>query len=287
MKLKSGIDKYLNYLEIKEASTETIRGYRILLYEFDRFVCQHMSKSVSCKEVLIDHIEAFLAYRKEKGDQATSRNRHYYILRGFFGFLVKRDIIIKNPVIMIEPVKLHVKERHYLSIEQIEKLIKAIDNETIKTAVQMIAYTGMRVSEVCNLRHIDIDWKHNILNVISGKGNKDRVIPMSEKLTSILDDFVGHDNKRKKSEFFFSTNRYHSISPDYINRELKKASIQIDLLITPTAHVLRHSFASELVKRKASLPSIQKILGHADLRITSRYIHQNVEQLREAVDLIF
>jgi len=186
----------------------------------------------------------------------------------------------------IDPIRLHPVERPYLTMEEISKLITSIKNETIKVAVTTLAYTGLRVNELCSLKQYEVDLATKLIYVNCGKGNKSRVVPITERLHMVLEDYLQYENKRKPSEYFFSTNRYHTISPDYINKCIRFASEDIGLPFKPTAHILRHSFASALVSRNASLPSVQKILGHADLRITSRYIHQDIDALKEAVNLL-
>lgn len=286
MLLESAITLYLQHLDLKECSKETIRGYRILLYEFMRILESHHNGPVFIRDISCADVELFLSFRRSVGDMPTSRNRHFYILSAFFGFLLTRDLIEKNIMHMLAPIKINPKERKYLEMSQIEQLLDAIDPAILRVAVTTLAYTGLRVSELCNLRNSDVDLEKRVIRVISGKGNKDRNVPISEKLYRVLLDYTNRLKPRTHTDYFFSTHKNPKITDDYINRVIKIAADKIGLDFKPTAHTLRHSFASALVQKNASLPSVQRILGHADLRITSRYIHQNFSQIKDAVDLI-
>ena len=286
MLLSTALQLYVNYLELKESSKMTIKSYRTLLNEFMRYVESYHNGPVSIDEIKCSDIEMFLAFRRSVGDVPTSRNRHFYILSGFFGFLLNRDLVEKNIMKMLTPIKINQKERKYLEFHQIEELLDAIEPPILKVAVTTLAYTGLRVSELCNLKDSDIDLDTRVIRVVSGKGNKDRLVPISEKLHPILLDYTIRLKPRKQTDYFFATHKNPVITDDYINRVIKAAATKIGLDFKPTAHTLRHSFASALVKKNAPLPSVQRILGHADLRITSRYIHQNFNQIKDAVDLI-
>lgn len=279
-------EKYLQHLSMKECSNETIRGYRILLREFDYITRVVRGQEVTLTEIEPADIEHFLVHRKMKGDQPSSRNRHYYILKGYFCFLEKRGLLIRNPMAIISPIKVSIKERPYLKLEDMKRICLGIEQETVRTMVFVLSYTGMRISEVCQLKLEDIDLDDGIIRIVNGKGNKSRSVPINRSLESILRDYVTLAKRYKGTALFFSTNRNPSVSPDYINREIKKSAIALGFTNIPTAHIFRHSFASALVYNNAPLPSVQKLLGHADLRITSRYIHQSMNELKDAVALL-
>ena len=129
-----------------------------------------------------------------------------------------------------------------------------------------------------------MDLKNKLIKVISGKGKKNRVVPLNNKIYRLLKKYLSIRNRT--SDQFFTTNKSQSLSPVYVNMHLKKATEKLKWSKHITAHILRHSFASALVKENAPLPAIQSLLGHSDLRVTSIYIHQNLEQLQDAVNLI-
>lgn len=286
MLLDTAINLYIQHLELKESAKETIRGYRILLCEFMRYTESNHNGAVLITDITCADVERFLAFRKSVGDMPSTRNRHFYILNTFFKFLVVREVIEKNIMSVLVPIKINHKERQYLELEQVHALIDAIEPPILKIAVTTLAYTGLRVSELCNLKDTDVDLEKRVIKVISGKGNKDRIVPISERLYKVLLDYTNNLKPAKLTNYFFATHKNPKITDDYINRVIKIAALKVGLDFKPTAHTLRHSFASALVQNDAPLPSIQRILGHADLRITSRYIHQSFSQIKDAVDLI-
>ena len=207
MLISSAIQLYVNYLELKESSKETIRGYRILLNEFMRIIESHHNGPTSIKDIRCSDIELFLAFRRSVGDKPTSRNRHFYILSGFFGFLLNRDLVEKNIMNMLTPIKINEKERKYLELHQIKRLLDAIKPPILKVAVTTLAYTGLRVSELCNLRDSDVDLDTRVIRVIAGKGNKDRVVPISEKLYDELLNYTVKLKPRKLTDYFLLLTR--------------------------------------------------------------------------------
>jgi integrase/recombinase XerD len=286
MLIEKSIEGFIKHLQSKERSKETIRGYNLTLLDFKRYIEKQMNGQVYLDEITLNNLEGYLEYRKGVGDQPVSRNRTLYIFRSFYDYLVKRDIIEKDISQKLEPIKLQQKERLYLLPNEVETLLDAIDHPIIKPAATTLAYTGLRVSELCNLTLENVDLDRGVINVKQGKGNKDRTVPLNEKLQELLKNYVEIVRPNTSSDRFFATAKTGKLSPQYINRCLKDSIEKLGWTKHVTAHILRHSFASTLVRNNASLPAVQSILGHSDLRVTSRYIHQNLEQLRDAVNLI-
>ncbi len=286
MLLLSAIEMFRKHLQSKERSKQTVRGYTLSLREFNNYITRELNGQVYLDEVQVKHLEAFLAFRKDKGDQPVSRNRMLYIFRSFYAFLFRQEIIEVDISQRLEPIKLQMKERMHLSLKEVEELLSAIEHPLIQVAGFGLAYTGLRVSELCNLTLKDIDLKKGLLKVREGKGKKDRTVPISGKLNDILSNYLKCIRPTIDSEFFFATSKTGKLSPAYINYCLNETTEKLGWEKHVTAHILRHSFASNLVRNKASLPAVQNLLGHSDLRVTSRYIHQNMDELETAVNLI-
>ena len=286
MYLYEAMEGFKFHLVSKERSVETIKGYWQVLTGFKAYIESVKGVSVHVGDINLEDLEGYLFYRKGEGDQAVSRNRALYIFRSFYTYLDKRDLISRNISRKLEPIKFQQKERIYLTGEELEELIDAIDHPLIKVGITTLSYTGLRVSELCNLTLDDVDLDNKMLKVINGKGNKDRIIPINDSLNYILQDYLDFIRPNVTSDRFLATEKTGKISPQYINLILKKTTRKLGWDKHITAHIIRHSFASNLVKNNASLPSIQSLLGHSDLRVTSRYIHQNLEELQMAVNLI-
>lgn len=286
MLLEKAIDEFIQHLKSKERSTMTVRGYRMMLMDFKRYIEKELNGQVYLDEIILAHLEGYLDYRKQQGDQPVSRNRALYIFRSFFSYLDKRDLVDKDISQKLEPITLQQKERTYLLPEEVETLLAAIDHAIIKVAATTLAYTGLRVSELCNLTLDDVNFDTECIQVRHGKGNKDRTVPMNPKLKAILITYLKTIRPTTPSDKFFATKRTGALSDQSINRYLKMTTKKLGWTKHVTAHILRHSFASTLVRNNASLPAVQNLLGHSDLRVTSRYIHQDLGQLQAAVNLM-
>lgn len=286
MLLEKAIQGFSDHLESKERSQETVRGYGQALRDFKKYMEKKNNGHVYVDEIDVSDLEGYLSYRKAEGDQPVSRNRSLYILRSFYDYLAKRDIVTKDISQKLEPIKVQRKERTYLEEEETEELIEAIDHPVIKAAVITMSYTGLRVSELCSLTLEDVNLDTGLIKVRQGKGNKDRTVPINDKLLEILKEYKDSCRTEVDTDRFFATAKTGKLSPQSINRCLHQATEKLNWSKQVTAHVLRHSFASRLVKNKVDLPALQRILGHSDLRVTSMYIHQNLDQLKDAVSLM-
>jgi integrase/recombinase XerD len=245
-----------------------------------------MNGQVYVDEITVNHMEDYLSYRKDQGDQPITRNKSLYIFRSFFNYLVRKDQVERNISLNLEPIQYQQKERVYLLPEEMVTLIETLDHVIVKSAVITMANTGLRVSELCQLTLDDVDLKNKVIKVRKGKGNKDRSIPINDKLHQELTTYLKDHRPLVSSERFFATSKTGTLSRQTINHELEVATTKLGWSKHVTAHILRHSFASSLVRNNAPLPAVQKLLGHSDLRVTSRYIHQNMDQLHQAVNLI-
>jgi integrase/recombinase XerD len=131
-----------------------------------------------------------------------------------------------------------------------------------------------------------VELKNKVIKVRQGKGNKDRSIPINDKLHQELTAYLKDHRPLVSSDRFFATSKTGTLSRQTINHELEVTTTKLGWSKHVTAHILRHSFATSLVRNNAPLPAVQKLMGHSDLRVTSRYIHQNMDQLHQAVNLI-
>ena len=286
MLVSVAIEVFITYLQTSGRSPETQRGYRISLISFNRFLESQFNGPGYIDEIELSHLEGYLTYRKVQGDQAVSRNRLLSIIRSFYNYLTKRELVARDISLKLEPIRVQQKERLHLDQSEVDILVESIRHPIVKAAVKTLAYTGLRVSELCHLKLDDVDLDRGIIKVIAGKGNKDRLVPMCAKLKAILQEYLHNTRPVADTDLFFATEKTGQLSPVYVNRILKQATDELGWSKHVTAHILRHSFASNLVRSKAPLVAIQKILGHSDLRMTSHYLHQNMIELQDAVNLL-
>ena len=285
MLLKQAIASYIKHLELIDRSGETIKGYESELNCFNNFVTVKHNCPVYVEDIVLQDLEDYLLHEKERGIASASRSRSLYILKSFYNYCCKKDICTKNLAGLLEPIKIEQKERVFITEAEFEDLVKAIQHPVIRTVVQTMFYTGGRMAEIVNLKQQDVDLKNKVLHIIKGKGKKNRDVPINEKLYGILTHYLTHI-RESESGRFFAISRTGKVSDSYINSCIHAAVAELGWTKDISAHVLRHSFGTNLLEKGASVVSIQKLLGHANLAVTSRYLHQDINKLSDAVNLL-
>lgn len=287
MLLSQGIQEFVKYMKLIDRSEQTITGYRKELTYFNDFLSVKHNCPVYIKDIELKDLEDYLLDQKNRGISTASRSRSVYILRSFYNYCVKKDICSKNLASLLEPVKVKQKEREFITEEEFEQLAKAIKKPVMRTVVQTMFYTGGRVSEILNLKLEDVDLENRVVYIIEGKGNKDRNIPINDKLYIILKNYL--ENIRETdvpSDRFFANKTTGKVSTSYLNRCIAQAAYDLGWEKQISSHILRHSFGTNLLEKGASVVSIQKLLGHTTLAVTSRYLHQDMKTLSDTVNLL-
>lgn len=287
MQLNQAIEEFINYMDLIDRSKSTIVDYRNSLRKLNDFIQRRNNGPVYLEDITLEDLEDFLRYEKDRGLASASRSSILYTMKSFYNFLCKKEYCEKNIAVHLEPIKVQQKERDYLTEEEFEELVSAIDQPLIKAVLQTLFYTGGRISEITNLKLEDVDLENNVIHIIAGKGNKDRDIPISLKLHKILKDYLKRTRRPSvKTDRFFTTVKTGKVSNNYINGCIRKALIKLGWDRKISAHNLRHSFSSNLLDKGASVVSIQKLLGHTSLTVTTRYLHQDKKTLSDAVNLL-
>lgn len=285
MLLNQGIKDFVRYMKLIDRSKQTITGYEKELNYFDDFLSVKHNCPMYIEDITLQDLEDYLLDQKKRKISTASRSRSVYILRSFYNYCTKKDIVEKNLAALIEPVKVKQKEREFLTEEEFEELAGAIKHPTIKTVVQTLFYTGGRISEITDLKLEEVDLENRVIHIIEGKGGKDRDIPISDRLHKILKNYL-ENIREADSDRFFALEKTGKVSPTYVNRLIREATAEIGLEKEVSAHILRHSFGTNLLEKGASVVSIQKLLGHANLAVTTRYLHQDINKLSDAVNLL-
>lgn len=287
MLLNQAIQSFLEHMNVIDRSQETITGYAFELNNFNNFLTLKNNCPVYVQDVVLQDLEDYMSNEKNRGRASSSRSRSLYILKSFYNYCCKKDICIKNYAGLLEPVKVKQKERVFITEQEFEDLVSEIKHPVIKTAVQTMFYTGGRMSEIIHLELDDVDMKNKVVHIIEGKGKKDRDIPICDKLFNILSNYL--ENIRKPDielNMFFATKTTGKLSHNFINRRIHEATAKLGWSKDISAHILRHSFGTNLLEKGASVVSIQKLLGHSNLAVTTRYLHQDMQKLSDAVNLL-
>lgn len=278
--IEHNIDKYMDYLKYeRKLSNNTVSSY----YENLKKFYLHFEKQ-NILNLSTDEIRDFLY-----DDSVLARTRAHYltVLNSFYNYLINENIINHNPVETIKLPKLAKKLPEFLTIEEVDKLlninpVKIYDYRNIAMLETLYA-TGVRVSELCNIKLSDINYDECIIKIF-GKGKKERIVPINESaydaLTNYINNYRSFLLKSKTSEYVFINNYGNPISRVGFFKILKKlcndAGIQKDV----SPHTLRHSFATHLLNNGANLRVIQQLLGHSNITTTQIYSHLSNESLK-------
>ena len=275
------VSKYLDYLNYeRKLASNTIKSYFNDLKEFDLYF------NGDLKNLLYKDIQDYLSTLQDKNSRTVA---HYItVINSFYSFLVSDGIIGENPCTNIASPKLSKKLPNYLTEEEVDRLLDVrlvtpYDYRN-KAMLELLYATGLRITELCNLKITDIDINNCFVRVF-GKGKKERIVPVSDValkyLTIYIDSYRNIILKNTVSDYLFISNYLTNISRQgffkIIKSECKRAGIEKNV----SPHVLRHSFATHLLKHGADLRVIQELLGHEDISTTQIYAHLVNEKLKK------
>jgi integrase/recombinase XerD len=234
-------------------------------------------------------ISRFLAKRYNDGIGNRSSARILSSLRRFYGYHVRENNISADPTALIDSPHIGRPLPHSLSEEDVERLLNAPDTETTlgcrdKTMLEMLYATGLRVSELVNLRLDEVSLRQGVVR-ITGKGNKERLVPFGEEAMSWLEKYLNQARKdllhSRQCGFVFVTNRGDSMTRQAFWHIIKRYALKAGITKTLSPHTLRHAFATHLLNHGADLRVVQLLLGHSDLSTTQIYTHIARERLKE------
>jgi site-specific recombinase XerD len=281
------LDLLVDYMVSIDRSERTIYLYRRDLLMVKRFIEELHNGPIYIEDVTQNDLEAFMRYTKEvKNYSPNSRSNLFYTLRTFYAFCYKKEIVPRDIAVTMDFMKMPKKERFYLTEEEAEKVIAAISNKLVNLIATFLFNTGLRISECLNLKMDDVDFKKRTIHIREGKGRKDRIVPINNRLYDLLIDYRDNWREGHNSDFFFSTKKTGTVSYPHVNSTIHAAGKSAGIKNSVSCHILRHSFASALVKKNVNLVHIQKLLGHESLAVTSIYTHTNLEALSDAVNAL-
>jgi len=276
------IRSFLDSLFIEKGlSKNTIKSYESDLKEFFAW-CHNIHKKLPSK-LNSSSINIYLGHLFNKNIKSSSVNRKLSTLKAFYIFLYKQKLILKIPTEDIETPKIQKKLPSTLSENEVEKLLKAPKDKNIielrdKAMLEMLYATGMRISELVNLKEVNVDKNRQVVKVL-GKGSKERLIPFGDEALDSLQKYLLKRNSR--NIYIFLNNRDNKLSRVGFWQRVKIYLKRVHLKSDITPHTLRHAFATHLLNRGADLRSVQLLLGHSDLSTTQIYTHIAKQRLSE------
>ena len=291
MKWDKLLNDFKNYLKIeRNLSINTIESY---LFDVKKLVNFLKSSKIKIKpEELTETIAKEFIYDLSKKVKSPTQARIISGLRRFYDYLILEDIIVTNPIQNIETPKIGINLPVTLTIQEIDNIISSI-KLTSKTGVRNIAIVellyscGLRVSELINLKISDLFFKESLIKV-TGKGNKERFVPISTQAQLYINNYIKDIRCYKKikknfEDTLFLNERGSSLSRVMIFIILKELSISSNIKKKIGPHTFRHSFATHLIENGADLITIQNMLGHENITTTERYLHVNKKHLIDSM----
>ncbi|MES2504966.1 MAG: site-specific tyrosine recombinase XerD [Myxococcota bacterium] len=273
MNWKDAIEGFLNYAQVEKAlSLNSLESYR---RDLSKLAAYALSQNLTVENFSKEDLTRYQLSALSLGLNARSQNRHLSSMRQFFRFWMREGVLKQNPAADVRRPKMPSKLPEFLSLAEVDRLLQAATEHPRDYAMLCTLYaTGLRVSELIGLRMDNLDLSRGFLRV-TGKGNKERLIPLGEKALGALESYIP-GSACAPDLFPMSRQGFWKL----IKRYAKKAGISKSIY----PHQLRHSFATHLVERGADLRGVQALLGHADLSTTEIYMHINQERLHQLYD---
>jgi integrase/recombinase XerD len=281
----SNLRSFFDYLYIEKGlSQNTVQAYETDILSFLNWLTK--TPNINYLNLKEDNINNYIAYLFKSKLKSSSVNRKISSLKSLYLYLIKKNILKNSPISEVITPK---KEKYLpssMSEDEVDRLLKSPDTSNKiekrdKAMIEMLYATGMRISELVNLKLTDVDLQRCVAKVF-GKGKKERLIPFGEAALEALSDYISDRDKSVSKEIFLS-NRGKKLSRVAFWQRIKIYLIRENLKNSISPHTLRHAFATHLLNRGADLRSVQLLLGHSDLSTTQIYTHIAKQRLSEVL----
>ena len=276
-------NKFIKYLSSeKRFSRHTITSYSTDLDQFTLFLSEEHQISDEVSEISFQIVRSWITYLLEKGVTPRSVNRKISTLKTYFKFLIRENIISESPMLKIVSPKSKKRLPIFIEENQIENLLNEVDfdegfiGERDKLIIELFYVTGIRISELINIKIFDINFSNNLIKVL-GKRNKERLIPLSNNIVNEIQIFA---KKHNVNNYLFTNLRGNKLYTKLVYRVVKKYVGKISSVSKKSTHVLRHTFATHMLNNGADINAIKELLGHANLSATQVYTHNTIEKLK-------
>ena len=280
----SNLRSFLNYLLVdKGLSNNTVKAYEADISSFFQWLD---NKDLKYKNLQEDHINQYISFLFQRKMRSSSVNRKISSIKSFYIFLVKRNFVKNSPLNDLVTPKQEKYLPESMSEAEVDKLLNSpnvsnkIENRD-KAMIEMLYATGMRISELVNLKMTDVDMKRCVVKVF-GKGSKERLVPFGETALDSLRSYLNEREQSSSKEIFLS-NRGKKMTRVAFWQRVKVYLIRENLKNSISPHTLRHAFATHLLNRGADLRSVQLLLGHSDLSTTQIYTHIAKQRLSDVL----
>lgn len=286
------VDTFLKYLQYeKRVSKHTLTAYQSDLDQFQAFI----------QEVFPDHspetadygiVRSWIIQLVDSGIKAASVNRKIASLKTFYKFLMRQEVIKKNPMTKIRVLKTQkrlpafVKESEMINLLDAVEFEDTLDGWRDRLILELFYSTGIRLSELITLKEVQVDTTNHTIKVL-GKRNKERVIPFPKSIVSIYMNYRQIRNKEvemKNHGYVFVTDTGDPCYPMMVYRIVRRYLKENTNTEKKSPHVLRHTYATHLLNKGAEINAVKDLLGHSSLAATQVYTHNSMEKIKKAYD---
>ncbi|MDE7064824.1 MAG: site-specific tyrosine recombinase XerD [Desulfovibrionaceae bacterium] len=267
-------------------SPNTVLAYGQDVGRFFQYLEENFGPDAPMRELDEQNLFFYLAWLRSLGHAGRTLSRHLSSLRGFFSYGLETGLLTTNPAALLDNPKLPSLLPEVLSQEEVRAVLELPDlrdrqGQRDRCILELLYAAGLRVSELCALRPLDIDAQRGLVRVF-GKGSKERLVPLHALALTLLEDYARHWRPafRPCENFLFLNRSGRGLTRQYIWKMVKKYVLLAGIRRPISPHTFRHSFATHLLEGGADLRSVQMLLGHADISATEIYTHVQSERLK-------
>lgn len=280
-------EKFIKYLRYeKNCSSHTEISYFRDLTQFETFILEEVGE-FNLRSIDRDLVRRWIVCLMGDGQKATTVNRKLSSVKSFFKYLLKQNVVEVNPTQYVQGPKMQQKLPSFVKHSDMMKVLSpelfTDDFEGVRNRflIMLLYLTGIRTQELVMLRDKDVDFFANTM-LVHGKGNKERLIPFSDKTNQLISDYINVRNKEieNRTPFLFVRKNGMQLYPGMVYAVVNKHLEGIKTLSVKSPHVLRHSFATVMLDNGAEINAVKNLMGHASLASTQIYTHITFKELK-------
>jgi len=287
--IHSDIQSFLDYLKYeKRYSVHTLTSYQTDLTAFYGYLDKQFGNMLM-RDIDPNYIRSWMAYLKETRLTSKSINRKISCLKSFFKYYLRTGHIETSPMAKVISPKISKRLPVFVKEGDTKKMVEALSQSTedwkslnARMLVTIFYATGMRLSELINLKDKQVDFSRSHIKVL-GKGNKERIIPVDKKILEMISEYQLQKKKDfdKTEDYLLVTEKGKKLYPKYAYLIVNTILGETSSLDKRSPHVLRHTFATHLMNNGADLNAVKELLGHSSLASTQVYTHNTIEKLKD------
>lgn len=289
--IRALVTQWLDHLLAERGlAPNSVEAYRLDMDIFCQYLdALNLADAATVPTLDQDALFLYLAWLHGRAYAGRTLARHLSSLRGFFAYAFEEGALPHNPAILLENPKLPSLLPEVLSHEEITRMLAQPDRQyghdrlalRDRCMLELLYAAGLRVSELCGLRPLDVDYHRRLLRVF-GKGAKERLVPLHTTAIDVLENYCVRWRPlfAPKDNTIFVNRSGRALTRQYVWKIIKKYALMANIRRPVSPHTFRHSFATHLLEGGADLRSVQLLLGHADISATEIYTHVQAERLR-------